>query len=46
MAEMHLSKIERGSGNPAFGTLKRIAAALDMPVAALAVRAAELEDDA
>ena len=46
MAEMHLSKIERGFGNPAFGTLRRIAAALHVRPAHLVARAAELEDDA
>ena len=46
MAEMHLSKIERGFGNPAFGTLRRIAAALHVRPADLVARAAELEDDA
>jgi transcriptional regulator with XRE-family HTH domain len=38
-----LSRVESGSGNPAWGTLKRIAAALDMRASQLALRAEELE---
>jgi transcriptional regulator with XRE-family HTH domain len=38
-----LSRLERG-GNPAWGTIKRIAEALDMRVAELAAIAEELED--
>jgi transcriptional regulator with XRE-family HTH domain len=44
IAPMHLSKIENGTGNPSLGTLKRLAAALDMTAAALVARADELGD--
>ena len=43
MAKMHLSKIENGSGNPSFGTLKRLAGALETTVAALSDRTTALE---
>jgi transcriptional regulator with XRE-family HTH domain len=38
-----ISHIERGRGNPAWGTVKRIATALDVPLSAVAMRAEELE---
>jgi transcriptional regulator with XRE-family HTH domain len=45
IATMHLSKLENGTGNPSLGTVKRIAAALDVPASALLARAEELEGD-
>lgn len=49
LAGIHMtwvSHIESGRNNPAWGTVKRIAAALDLTVAELAARAEELEADA
>ncbi len=46
-AEIHptwISHIESGRNNPAWGSVKRIAAALDLPVSELAQRAEALED--
>ena len=39
-----LSRLESGSSNPAWGTLKRLATAMDMRVSELALRAEELEE--
>lgn len=39
-----ISHIESGRNNPAWGSVKRIAAALDLKVSELAARAEELED--
>jgi transcriptional regulator with XRE-family HTH domain len=39
-----ISHIERGRGNPAWGTVKRIAAALGVPVSEVAARAERLAD--
>jgi transcriptional regulator with XRE-family HTH domain len=41
-----ISHIESGRNNPAWGSVKRIAAALGLKVSELAARAEELEDDA
>jgi transcriptional regulator with XRE-family HTH domain len=38
-----ISHIERGRANPAWGTVTRIAAALDVPVSEVAARAERLE---
>lgn len=38
-----VSLLERGQSNPSWGTMKAIAAALDVPVAELAKLAAKLE---
>jgi transcriptional regulator with XRE-family HTH domain len=43
IAKMHLSKIENGSGNPSYGTLRRLAAALELSASELVARA-ERED--
>jgi XRE family transcriptional regulator, regulator of sulfur utilization len=43
IAKMHLSKIENGSGNPSLGTLRRLAAALELSTADL-VKQIERED--
>jgi transcriptional regulator with XRE-family HTH domain len=46
-AEIHptwISHIESGRNNPAWGSVKRIAAALDLTVAELAKRAEALDD--
>jgi transcriptional regulator with XRE-family HTH domain len=43
IAKMHLSKIENGSGNPSFGTLRRLASALELSAADL-VKRVERED--
>jgi transcriptional regulator with XRE-family HTH domain len=40
-----LSHIEAGRPNPAWGTVSRIAAALDVPVSELALRAERLDAD-
>ena len=40
---MHLSKIENGGGNPSLGTLRRLAAALELSASELVART-ELED--
>lgn len=40
-----LSHIEAGRPNPAWGTVARIAAALDVPVSELALRAERLDAD-
>jgi XRE family transcriptional regulator, regulator of sulfur utilization len=37
-----ISHIERGRSNPAWGTVKRIATALDVPVSEVAARAEQL----
>jgi transcriptional regulator with XRE-family HTH domain len=39
-----ISHIERGRANPAWGTVKRIAAALGVPVSEVAARAERLAD--
>ncbi len=39
-----LSRLESGSSNPAWGTLRRLAAAMDMRASELALRAEELEE--
>jgi transcriptional regulator with XRE-family HTH domain len=41
-----ISHIERGRANPAWGTVRRLAAALDVPVSEVATRAELLADDA
>lgn len=46
MNETWLSHIEAGRPNPAWGTVVRIAAALDVPVSELALRAERLDRDA
>jgi XRE family transcriptional regulator, regulator of sulfur utilization len=38
-----MSHLERGRSNPAWGTMRRIAAALGLPVSEIAARAEELE---
>jgi transcriptional regulator with XRE-family HTH domain len=38
-----ISHLERGRTNPAWGTVTRIAAALDVPVSEVAARAEQLE---
>lgn len=43
IAKMHLSKIENGSGNPSLGTLRRLAAALELSTTEL-VKRMERED--
>jgi transcriptional regulator with XRE-family HTH domain len=46
-SEVHptwISHIESGRNNPAWGSVRRIAAALDITVAELAKRAEQLED--
>lgn len=46
-AEIHptwISHLESGRNNPAWGSVRRIAAALDLRVSELAARAEELED--
>jgi transcriptional regulator with XRE-family HTH domain len=43
IAKMHLSKLENGTGNPSFGTLRRLAAALELSTTELVDRA-ERED--
>jgi transcriptional regulator with XRE-family HTH domain len=46
-SEIHptwISHIESGRNNPAWGSVRRIAAALGLKVSELAVRAEELED--
>ena len=43
--ETWLSHIEAGRPNPAWGTVARIAAALDMPLSQLALRAELLDDE-
>ena len=40
-----ISHIERGRTNPAWGTVKRIAAALDVRVSEVATRAEQLADE-
>jgi transcriptional regulator with XRE-family HTH domain len=40
-----ISHIERGRANPAWGTVRRIAAALGVPVSEVAGRAERLVDD-
>ena len=40
-----ISHIERGRTNPAWGTVKRIAAALDLRVSDVAARAEQLADE-
>jgi transcriptional regulator with XRE-family HTH domain len=40
-----ISHIERGRTNPAWGTVKRIAAALDVRVSEVAARAEQLADE-
>jgi transcriptional regulator with XRE-family HTH domain len=44
IAPMHLSKIENGSGNPSLGTIRRIAAALDLLASELVRRAEQLDE--
>ena len=44
IAPMHLSKIENGSGNPSVGTVRRLAAALDLRASDLIRRMEELEE--
>jgi transcriptional regulator with XRE-family HTH domain len=39
IAKMHLSKLENGTGNPSFGTLRRLAAALELSTTELVDRA-------
>jgi putative transcriptional regulator len=41
-----ISHLENGRTNPAWGTVRRIAAALDVPVSELAALAEELEGEA
>ncbi len=46
-ADIHptwISHIESGRNNPAWGSVRRIAAALDLPVSKLAAKAEALED--
>jgi transcriptional regulator with XRE-family HTH domain len=46
-ADIHptwISHIESGRNNPAWGSVRRIATALDLPVSKLAARAEALED--
>ncbi len=45
IAKMHLSKIENGSGNPSLGTLRRLAAALDLSTTELVKRIERAEAD-
>jgi transcriptional regulator with XRE-family HTH domain len=40
-----ISHIERGRANPAWGTVRRIAAALGVPVSEVAARAERLADE-
>jgi transcriptional regulator with XRE-family HTH domain len=40
-----ISHIERGRANPAWGTVRRLAAALDVPLSEVAARAERLADD-
>jgi XRE family transcriptional regulator, regulator of sulfur utilization len=47
LSEIHptwISHIESGRNNPAWGSVKRIAAALEVRLSELALRAEELED--
>jgi transcriptional regulator with XRE-family HTH domain len=47
-SEVHptwISHIESGRNNPAWGSIKRIAAALDLKVSELAARAEALDDE-
>jgi transcriptional regulator with XRE-family HTH domain len=47
-AEIHptwISHIESGRNNPAWGSVRRIAAALEVPLSELAALAEELEED-
>jgi transcriptional regulator with XRE-family HTH domain len=46
IAKMHLSKIENGSGNPSLGTLRRLAAALELSITELVMRIEGEEADA
>ena len=43
ISKMHLSKIENGGGNPSLGTLRRLAAALELSASELVGRT-ERED--
>ena len=43
LATMHLSKIENGTSNPSYGTIKRLAEALNLRASQLIARAEELE---
>lgn len=44
IAPMHLSKIENGTGNPSLGTIRRLAAALDLRASELIARSEQLGD--